>query len=98
MNAPLEPLTETTARGVAAVIAEQLGIALTDVKPESRFVADLGCDSLDSIELLMALEDEFAIRIEDNEMAAVSTVQEAIDLVNAKLILAAAPKRHGVPA
>jgi acyl carrier protein len=98
MNAPLEPLTETTAQGVAAVIAEQLGIALTDVKPELRFAADLNCDSLDSIELLMALEDEFAIRIEDNEMAAVSTVQEAVDLVNAKLIQAAAPKRHGVPA
>jgi acyl carrier protein len=64
---------------VRKIVAEQLGFALEDVKNELSFVADLGADSLDTVELVMALEDEFKIEVPDKEAEKITTVQSAID-------------------
>jgi len=98
MNTETEPLTETTADGVRAVIAEQLGVPLANVKPEAKLIEDLATDSLDTVELVIALEDEFNIEIADEDWELMTTVQDAIDLVNRYVIRAVTPKRHGVPA
>lgn len=61
------------------IIVEQLGVKEEDVKPEASFVEDLGADSLDTVELVMALEEEFDIEIPDEEAEKITTVQSAID-------------------
>ncbi|MDP1519420.1 acyl carrier protein [Porticoccus litoralis] len=70
---------------VAKMVAEQLGVKEEDVKPESSFVEDLGADSLDTVELIMALEEEFDTEIPDEEAEKIATVQNAIDYINANL-------------
>ena len=70
---------------VAKIIIEQLGVKPEDVKPEASFVEDLGADSLDTIELVMALEEEFETEIPDEEAEKITNVQQAIDYVNAHL-------------
>ena len=67
------------------MVAEQLGVKEADVKPESSFVEDLGADSLDTVELIMALEEEFDTEIPDEEAEKIATVQNAIDYINANL-------------
>ena len=64
---------------VKKIVAEQLGVAEADVKNESSFVEDLGADSLDNVELVMALEEEFECEIPDEEAEKITTVQLAID-------------------
>ena len=66
---------------VRAIIAEQLGIKTEEIKNDASFVDDLGADSLDTVELVMALEEEFETEIPDEEAEAITTVQNAIDYV-----------------
>ncbi|GAA0262451.1 acyl carrier protein [Pseudomonas rhodesiae] len=68
---------------VKKIVAEQLGVAEADIKNESSFVDDLGADSLDTVELVMALEDEFEIEIPDEEAEKITQVQLAIDYARA---------------
>ncbi len=70
---------------VKKIVVEQLGAKEEDVKNESSFVDDLGADSLDTVELVMALEEEFDTEIPDEEAEKISTVQLAVDYVNANL-------------
>lgn len=67
---------------VKKIIIEQLGVKEEEVKSEASFVDDLGADSLDTVELVMALEDEFDTEIPDEEAEKITTVQSAIDYVN----------------
>jgi acyl carrier protein len=64
---------------VKKIVAEQLGIPEADIKNEKSFVDDLGADSLDTVELVMALEDEFETEIADTKAKQITTVQKAID-------------------
>jgi acyl carrier protein len=66
---------------VKQVIAQQLGLSISDIKPEQELVKDLGSDSLDLVEICMAIEDEFRIEIDDNDAAEITTVQQYIDYV-----------------
>lgn len=66
---------------VKKIVAEQLGVNEADIKIESSFIDDLGADSLDTVELVMALEDEFETEIPDEEAEKITTVQQAIDYV-----------------
>ena len=66
---------------VKKVVAEQLNINEADIKNESAFIEDLGADSLDTVELVMALEDAFSIEIPDSEQEKLRTVQQAIDYI-----------------
>lgn len=68
---------------VKKIIVEQLGVKEDEVKNESSFVEDLGADSLDTVELVMALEEEFNTEIPDEEAEKITTVQAAIDYVKA---------------
>lgn len=68
---------------VRKIVAEQLGVNEAEIKNESSFVDDLGADSLDTVELVMALEDEFDTEIPDEEAEKITTVQQAIDYVKA---------------
>ena len=67
---------------VRKIIAEQLGVNEAEIKNESSFVNDLGADSLDTVELVMALEEEFETEIPDEDAEKITTVQQAIDFVN----------------
>ncbi len=69
---------------VKKIISEQLGVPEADVKPESSFVNDLGADSLDTVELVMALEEEFGVEIPDEDAEKIATVQNAIEYIKAK--------------
>ena len=70
---------------VKKIVAEQLGVAEADIKNESSFVDDLGADSLDTVELVMALEDEFEMEIPDEQAEKITTVQQAIDYATAQV-------------
>ncbi|MEM5529797.1 acyl carrier protein [Gammaproteobacteria bacterium AS21] len=68
---------------VKKIVAEQLGVKVEEVTNAASFVDDLGADSLDTVELVMALEEEFETEIPDEEAEKITTVQLAIDYVNA---------------
>jgi acyl carrier protein len=70
---------------VKKIVAEQLAVNEADIKTDSSFVDDLGADSLDTVELVMALEEEFECEIPDEEAEKITTVQQAIDYVNNNL-------------
>jgi acyl carrier protein len=69
---------------VKEIIVDQLGVSIDEVKPEAKFVDDLGADSLDLTELIMAMEEEFGIEIADEDAQKIVKVQDAIDYVSNK--------------
>ena len=70
---------------VKKIVVEQLGVNETQVTPSASFVDDLGADSLDTVELVMALEEEFDCEIPDEQAEKITTVQQAIDYINTRL-------------
>lgn len=66
------------------IVSKQLGIDAGKVKPESDFGKELGADSLDVVELVMAIEDEFEIEIEDKAASQIATVQDALDYIEGR--------------
>ncbi len=70
---------------VKAIVVEQLGVAEAEVNPEASFVEDLGADSLDVVELVMALEEEFDVEIPDEDAEKIATVGEAVKYLDAHL-------------
>lgn len=69
---------------VTSIVVEQLSVEATEIKPESSFANDLGADSLDVVELVMALEEEFDIEIPDEAAEQIATVQDAVDYIGKK--------------
>ncbi|MGD8785057.1 MAG: acyl carrier protein [Thioalkalispiraceae bacterium] len=67
---------------VKKIVVEQLGVKDDEVKEDASFVDDLGADSLDTVELVMALEEEFETEIPDDEAEKITTVRQAIDYIN----------------
>ncbi|MCG6551292.1 MAG: acyl carrier protein [Candidatus Magnetominusculus sp. LBB02] len=70
---------------VKEIIAKQLGIDISQIKPESSVMEDLGADSLDTVEMVMAFEEAFGIQIPDEAAEKISKVQDAIDYIKNKL-------------
>jgi acyl carrier protein len=70
---------------VKDIIVEQLGVEEDEVSPEASFIDDLGADSLDTVELVMAFEEEFNIEIPDEDAEGISTVQDAVDYIKANV-------------
>ncbi|MGB8930639.1 MAG: acyl carrier protein [Anaeromyxobacteraceae bacterium] len=68
---------------VKTIIAEQLGVAEGEIKITSSFIEDLGADSLDIVELVMAMEEEFEVEIPDDEAEKIKTVQDAVTFISA---------------
>lgn len=67
---------------VFALVSEQLGVKLEEVKLESHFIDDLGADSLDTVEFIMSLEDEFSVEISDEEAEKINKVSHVVDFVS----------------
>ena len=67
---------------VKKIVVEQLGVKEDEVKEDASFVDDLGADSLDTVELVMALEEEFETEIPDDDAEKITTVRQAIDYIN----------------
>ena len=74
---------KSTEQKVKEIIVEQLGVNADQVTPDAKFIEDLGADSLDTVELVMALEEEFKTEIPDEEAEKITTVQQAIDYITA---------------
>jgi acyl carrier protein len=67
---------------VKSIIAEQLGVGEDEIKPTSSFIEDLGADSLDIVELVMAMEEEFDVEIPDEAAESIKTVSDAVNYIN----------------
>lgn len=80
---------QDTFERVQKIVAEQLGVDAAEVVPGANFANDLGADSLDTVELVMALEEEFDIEIPDDAAEKMMTVQEAVDYINDKVAASA---------
>ncbi len=74
---------------VKKIVADQLSVEAETITPKSNFANDLGADSLDTVELVMALEEEFDIEIPDEAAEKITTVQEAVDYINNKVAASA---------
>ena len=77
-------MAENIEQAVKKIIAEQLGVEEDEVTSEASFVEDLGADSLDTVELVMALEEEFGIEIPDEDAEKILTVGKALDYIKEK--------------
>jgi acyl carrier protein len=71
----------TVEERVKNIVADQLGVELKDIRPESSFIDDLGADSLDTVELVMALEEEFGMEIPDEDAEKIRTIQQTVDYI-----------------
>jgi len=67
---------------IKSIIVEQLGVAESEVTPNAHFIDDLGADSLDTVELVMALEEEFGIEISDEDAEKIQTVQDVMNFID----------------
>ncbi len=74
---------------VKKIVADQLSVEDEKITPQSNFANDLGADSLDTVEMVMALEEEFSIEIPDEAAEKITTVQEAVDYINNKVAASA---------
>jgi len=74
---------------VKKIVVEQLSVDADKITPQSNFANDLGADSLDTVELVMALEEDFDIEIPDEAAEKITTVQEAVDYINHKVAASA---------
>ena len=81
MSEDLTVMNNSVEERVKKIVVEQLGVKEEEVSNESSFVDDLGADSLDTVELVMALEEEFECEIPDGEAEKITTVQQAIDYI-----------------
>ncbi len=70
---------------VKKILAERLDIDFHEIRPEAEFINDLGADSLDIVELLMSLEDEFDLEVSDEEAEQIRTVQDAVNFINERI-------------
>jgi acyl carrier protein len=70
---------------IKQIIAEKLGVSEDKITPQSSFIDDLGADSLDQVELIMAFEDEFEVEIPDEDAEKLKSVKDAVDYLNSKL-------------
>lgn len=70
---------------VSNIVVDQLGVDAAQVKPEASFIEDLGADSLDTVELVMAFEDEFDIEISDEDAEKMTTVGKAVEYLSSKI-------------
>jgi len=75
---------EEIAERIKSIIVEQLGVSLEEVTPEASFIEDLGADSLDIVELIMALEEEYDMEIPDEDAEKIQAVQDVISYVQGK--------------
>jgi acyl carrier protein len=78
-------MTGTTAERVKQVVVEQLGVDEEEVTPQARIMDDLGCDSMDIVELMMAAEEEFGIEISNEDFEKLLTVGEAVTYIDARI-------------
>ncbi|MDD5292294.1 MAG: acyl carrier protein [Candidatus Omnitrophica bacterium] len=71
---------------IKSIIAEQLGVKPEEVTPQASFIEDLGADSLDTVELVMALEEEFGVEIPDEDAEKMTTVGDAVKYIEEKIV------------
>src|SRR5690606_35541734 len=88
---------ESIEQRVKKIVAEQLGVNEAEIKNESSFLDDLGADSLDRVELVMALEDDFETEIPDEEAEKITTVQQAVDYITSHSKQYPSPPCCGLP-
>ncbi len=75
-------MEKSVERRVIEIIVEQLGVSAEEVTLEASFIDDLGADSLDLVELIMAMEEEFSIEISDEDAEKIQTVQDVVNYIN----------------
>lgn len=78
-------MEKSVERRVIEIIVEQLGVSEEEVTPEASFVDDLGADSLDLVELIMAMEEEFGLEISDEDAEKIQTVQDVINYITERI-------------
>jgi acyl carrier protein len=78
-------MAATIEERVKKIVVEQLGVKEEEVSNDSSFVDDLGADSLDTVELVMALEEEFNVEIQDEEAEKITTIQQAITFIDSRV-------------